>query len=312
MREPICVLANAGSGRKSGDRIEQLVAPLRDAGLKYEVRLIRKGADLPAAARQLKTAGFATVIAAGGDGTICCVATELAGTGIAIGILPLGTFNFFARSLGLENDPEAAIHQLLSGTEIQVAAGEVNGKLFLNNASLGLYPALLERREAAYAKWGRSRLAAYWSALRTLATYNRPSRMKLTVDGKVQVRRSPMVFIAQNAYQLEEYGMQEGVDLIRAGQLAVYIAPELRRWQLLGFALRMAVRMARPYRDFTLIGATAVQIETRSRRRTIARDGEREKMAAPFAFRRLPEVLTVIVPQAPQADEAQADQAQAI
>lgn len=298
MREPICVLANAGSGRKSAEQIDQLTAPLRAAGLAHEVRLIRKGAMIPTAARKAREDGFATIIAAGGDGTICGVATELAGSGIALGILPLGTFNFFARSLGIENDAEAAMLQLLTGGETPVAAGEVNGKLFLNNASLGLYPALLERREAAYAKWGRSRLAAYWSGLRVLATYNRPSRMTLTIDGAVQVRRSPMIFIAQNAFQLEEYGMQEGVDLIRAGQLAVYIAPELRRWELLGFALRIAVRMARPYRDFTLIGAEAVEIETRARRRTIARDGEREKMAAPFRFRTLPGVLTVIVPAA--------------
>lgn len=296
MREPICVLANAGSGRKSGARIVELTAPLRLAGLRHEVRLIRKGTLLPAAARKARADGFATVIAAGGDGTICGVATELAGSGIALGILPLGTFNFFARSLGIAPTPEAAMRQLLSGAEVSVAAGEVNGKLFLNNASLGLYPALLERREAAYDKWGRSRWAAYWSGLQVLVTYNRPSRMTLTVDGVVQIRHSPMVFIAQNAYQLEEYGMQEGVDLIQSGKLAVYIAPELRRWQLLGFALRIAMRIARPYRDFTLIGAGAVKIETRARRRTIARDGEREKMAAPFAFRRLPDVLRVIVP----------------
>ncbi|MDO9640216.1 MAG: diacylglycerol kinase family protein [Pseudotabrizicola sp.] len=296
MRDPICVLANAGSGRKSAARIGQLIAPLQAAGLAHEVRLIRKGAQIPAAARKAREDGFATIIAAGGDGTICSVATELAGSDIALGILPLGTFNFFARSLGLDTDPGSAMIQLLAGVETQVAAGEVNGKLFLNNASLGLYPALLERREAAYARWGRSRLAAYWSGLRVLATYNRPSRMTLTIDGVVQVRHSPMIFIAQNAYQLEEYGMHEGVDLIRKGQLAVYIAPELRRWQLLGFALRIAVRMARPYRDFTLIGAEALQIETRARRRTIARDGEREKMAAPFAFRTLPGALTVIVP----------------
>ncbi|NEX47057.1 diacylglycerol/lipid kinase family protein [Pseudotabrizicola algicola] len=298
MREPICVLANDGAGRKAARQIRDLTAPLRDAGLRHEVRLIRHGALIAAEAQKARAEGFATVIAAGGDGTLCAVATELAGSGIAIGILPLGTFNFFARSLGLDTDPEAAMAQLLTGRERQVAAGEVNGKLFLNNASLGLYPALLERREAAYAKWGRSRLTAYWSGLRVLATYNRPSRMTLVVDGVEEVRHSPMVFIAQNAYQLEEYGMQEGVDLIRSGKLAVYIAPPLRRWQLLGFALRMAARMARPYRDFALLGASRVEIETRARRRTIARDGEREKMASPFCFRYLPDALTVIVPEA--------------
>jgi diacylglycerol kinase family enzyme len=296
IKGPVCILANAGSGKKAAAQIRALVQPFRDAGLDPEIRLIRKGARLPAEATRAATGGFGTVIAAGGDGTICAVAGALAGTGTALGIVPMGTFNFFARSLGLPNDPIAAIAVLLSGTEQKVSAAEVNGQLFLNNASMGLYPALLERREAAYAKWGRSRMTAYWSALRTLVTYDRPSRLRITIDGRTDHRRSPMVFVAQNAYQLEQYGMQDGVDLIRQGKLAVYIAPELRRWQLLGFAIRMALRTARPYRDFMLESGEEMEIETRSPRRTIARDGEREKMRAPFRFRVLKDTLTVIVP----------------
>lgn len=298
MQGPVVVLANAGSGKKAAARIEALLQPLRDSGPEVTVRLIRDGRRIPAEARRARDGGFATVIAAGGDGTICGVATELAGSGIAMGIIPLGTFNFFARSLGLPNDPGPALDALMTGELREVSAGEVNGKLFLNNASLGLYPALLESREAAYARFGRSRLSAYWSALRTLATYDRPSRLRVTVDGKTGHHRSPVVFVAHNAYQLGQYGMQDGVDLIRQGKLAIYIAPELRRWQLLGFALRMFLRTARPYRDFTLESGTELVIETRARRRTIARDGERDRMAAPFTFRRLPDALTVIVPAA--------------
>lgn len=296
MQGPVVVLANAGSGKKAAARIEALLQPLRDSGLEVTVRLIRDGRHLPDEARQARNGGYATVIAAGGDGTICSVATELAGSGIAMGIIPLGTFNFFARSLGLPNEPGPALAALMTGGLREVSAGEVNGKLFLNNASLGLYPALLESREAAYARFGRSRLSAYWSALRTLATYDRPSRLRVTVDGKTNHHRSPVVFVAHNAYQLEQYGMQDGVELIRQGKLAIYIAPELRRWQVLGFALRMFLRTARPYRDFTLEAGTELVIETRARRRTIARDGERDRMAAPFTFRRLPGALKVIVP----------------
>lgn len=296
IREPICFLANAGAGKQDTARIEALVRPLRDTGLSPEVRLVKDGARLPAEAEAAAKGGFGTIIAAGGDGTICTVATALAGTGIALGIVPMGTFNFFARSLGLPNDPAAAVTALLAGEERVVPAAEVNGKLYLNNASLGLYPALLERREAAYARWGRSRLVAYWSAIRTLATYDRPSRMRITIDGRTDHHRSPMVFVAQNAFQLEQYGMTDGVDLIRQGRMAVYIAPELRRWQLLGFALKMALRTARPYRDFTLETGEEMEIVTRSPRRTIARDGEREKMQAPFRFRVLKDALTVIVP----------------
>lgn len=296
MREPICVLANAGSGKKAAHRIDELVAPLRDAGLVPEVRLIRSGSALPAEARRAVEDGFATVIAAGGDGTICAVADAVAGSGIALGILPLGTFNFFARSLGLPQDAGEAAKALVGAVEREVSAGEVNGELFLNNASLGLYPALLERREAAYARWGRSRIAAYWSALRTLTTYDRPSRLRVTIDGRTDHLRSPVVFVAHNAYQLEQYGLTDGVELIRQGQFAIYMAPELRRWQLLGFAVKMALRTARPYRDFTLEGGRDVEIVTRAPRRTIARDGEREKMKAPFRFRYLDGALRVLVP----------------
>ena len=297
MRKPVCILVNSGAGKKDTARITALLQPFHDAGLAPDVRLIKRGKDLPTVAAKAVADGFGTVIAAGGDGTICTVAAALVGTGIALGIVPLGTFNFFARSLGLPNDPAAAIAALLTGVEQTVSAAEVNGRLYLNNASLGLYPALLEKREAAYAKWGRTRMAAYWSALRTLVTYDRPSLLRITIDGRTDHLRSPMVFVAQNAYQLEQYGMTDGVALLRAGKMAVYIAPELRRWQLLGFAVRMALRVARPYRDFTLEAGEEMEIVTRSPRRTIARDGEREKMRAPFRFRVLKEALTVIVPQ---------------
>lgn len=294
MQGPVCLLANGGSGKQDGG-IERLIAPLQAAGIAPELRLLRKGDDVTAAARRARD-GFATVIAAGGDGTVCGVAEALAGTDTRLGIIPLGTFNFFARSLGIPDDPTAAAAALPSGRTASVAAAEVNGRLFLNNASLGLYPALLERREAAYARWGRSRLAAYWSALTTLARYDRPSRLRITVDGRTDHWRSPMVFVAQNAYQLQQYGLTEGVDLIRQGKLAIYVAPELRRWQLLGFAVKMALRTARPYRDFTLEAGTEVLIETHAPRRTIARDGERQKMRSPFRFRVLPGALKVIVP----------------
>ncbi|MGA0542261.1 diacylglycerol/lipid kinase family protein [Neotabrizicola sp. VNH66] len=293
---PICVIANAGSGKKGAARIHALVEPLRAAGLNPEVRLIRHGARLTAEAERARNEGFATIVAAGGDGTVCAVAQALAGSEAVLGIIPLGTFNFFARSLGLPETAEAAVEALIHGQVESVAAAEVNGRLFLNNASLGLYPALLEKREKVYAKYGRSRWAAYWSALRTLTTYDRPSRLRIITDGRATHLRSPMVFVAQNAYQLEQYGLQDGVDLIRQGKLAVYVAPELRRWQVLGFSIRMFLRVARPYRDFTLEGATEVEIETRAPRRTIARDGEREKMQAPFRFRALPAALRVIVP----------------
>lgn len=305
MQEPVILLANAGSGRQEAEA-ERLAAPFRKLGIAPEVRLVARGSQIGAEARRLRDRA-GTVIAAGGDGTICAVAEALAGSRVALAAMPIGTFNFFARSIGIPDDPDAAAAALAGGRVQDIDAAEVNGRLFLNNASLGLYPALLERRESAYARWGRSRLVAYWSALGTMVGYDRPSRLRITVDGRAGHVQSPMVFVANNAFQLDQYGMEDGAELVRGGRLAVYIAPELRRWQLLGFALKMALRTARPYRDFTLVSGREVLIETRAPRRTIARDGEREKMTAPFRFRFLPDAVRVILPLEPAGNGAGAD-----
>ncbi len=294
--EPICILANAGSGRKGAARVAALVRPFAEAGLAAEVRRIDRGHRLPDEARRAARGGYGTVIAAGGDGTVCAVADALAGTQTALGVLPLGTFNFFARSLGLPLTLDEAARALIAGTVRPFDVAEVNGKVFLNNSSLGLYPAMLADREQAYARWGRSRLAAYWSALRTLLTYDRVSRLHLTLDGRPAERQSPMVFVASNAWQLEQYGLTEGAEMIRQGQLAVFFARGERRWRMLRLAARMVLRNARAWQDFDLVPAREIVVATRSPRRTIARDGEREKMQAPFTFRLRPGALRVIVP----------------
>ncbi|MBE2276859.1 MAG: NAD(+)/NADH kinase [Rhodobacteraceae bacterium] len=295
--EPIAILANAGSGRRGAARIAELVRPFAAAGLGVEIRRIDRGHRLPDEARRLRDAGFGTVIAAGGDGTVTAVAQALAGTDTVLGVLPLGTFNFFARSIGLPPTPDAAAAALIGGRAQALDLAEVNGKVFLNNASLGLYPAMLADREQAYARWGRSRLAAYWSALRTLVTYDRSSDLRLTVDGRTARVRSPMVFVAANAYQLDQYGLEEGAEIVRQGRLALYIAKDAKGLKMLRFATRMVLRSARPWQEFLLSSGQEITIETRAPRRTVARDGERGRLSTPLHFRLRPGALKVIVPQ---------------
>ncbi len=165
--EPIAIPANAGSGRRGAARIAELVRPFSAVGLAVEIRRIDRGHRLHAEARRLREAGFGTVIAAGRDGTVTAVTQALAGTGTALGVLPPGTFNFFARSIGLPPDPDAAAAALIGGRARAMDLAEVNGQVFLNNTSLGLYPAMLADREQACARWGRSRFVAYWPVLRS-------------------------------------------------------------------------------------------------------------------------------------------------
>ncbi|MBC7137255.1 MAG: NAD(+)/NADH kinase [Defluviimonas sp.] len=298
MQGPICIIANTGAGRKKAAQLHALLDPMIEKiGGHPDLRLIREGEDIAAAARDARAGGFATIIAAGGDGTVCAVAAELIGTDIAMGVLPMGTFNFFSRSLGFPEDPQEAVAALTEAEPRKIAVGEINGRVFLNNASLGLYPAILESREQIYDRFGRSRMAAYWSVLRTIAGFRRPSVMKVTVDGEARRLRTPMVFVAANGYQLDQFGLP-GNECLDRGQFAVFLAPDCSRGQLVRFAARLALRKARPETDFELICGADIVIETRRPRRNIARDGERDRMTGPFRFRMLPAALKVLAPVA--------------
>jgi diacylglycerol kinase family enzyme len=171
----------------------------------------------------------------------------------------------------------------------------VNGRVFLNNASLGVYAAILHRREHLYRRWGRGRLAHYWSVIAGLARFRSPLRLKVTVDGEVRRRKTPLVLVANSAYQLEVLGLP-GAECIRSGSFALMVAPDCSRLELVLFALRLALGGVRPARDFELFCGSDILVEDRLKRRLVARDGERELMNGPFRFRIRREALEVIVP----------------
>ena len=290
-----CVLLNPGSGKRGRDGLtEELRTLLGRVAGRVEVRRVR-GRDIARETDRALEDGFATIVAAGGDGTISGVAAQVAGTGRRLGVLPLGTFNYFARGLGLPLELDEAVRVLADGRATPVQAGEVNGRVFLNNASLGIYPAILQRREHVYRRWGRSQLAAYWSVLLALVRFRRPLRLTLTVDGQVRRRKTPLVFVANNSYQLELFGVP-GADCVRAGRFAVIVAPDCGRLELVVFALRLAFGRMVPERDFELFCGSEVEVEGRVPRRLVAFDGERDVLRGPFRFHVRRDALRVLVP----------------
>lgn len=297
MEGPICILANTGSGKKKAAKLDALLAPVLDRlGGEVEIRTIRDPRKLTAETARAQRDGFRTILAAGGDGTVCAVASKLVNTGTAMGVVPMGTFNYFSRSLGFPQEPVATMEALAASKPRPISVGEVNGELFLNNASLGLYAAILENREAIYGRWGRSRMAAYWSVLTTISRFRRPASMKVTIDGETRRLRTPMVFVAANGYQLDEFKLP-GRELLDEGKFAVFLAPDGTRWQLVKFAVKLALGRAVPGTDFEMAGGSEIVIETRRKRRTIARDGERDRMTSPFRFKMLTGALSVLAPE---------------
>lgn len=292
-----CIILNPASGADDENGGKALPYDPR-----VEVRRLKKPGDLEATVKAALDDGCDPIIAAGGDGTICGVAGCLVDTDRRLGLLPFGTFNYFARSLGVPEKTDEAMAVALDGEDCKLTVGEINGRLFLNNASLGAYAAILEVREGVYRRWGRSRIAAYWSVILAMISVYRPLTMKITVDGMEQHVRAPMAFVSVSPYQLEEMGL-DGVDAIRSGKLALFIPRETLRLKLLWRAIRIFFRGARRGEDYTLITGREIVIETRRSDRLVARDGERERMAGPYVFRIREDALTVKVPRS-EADAA--------
>lgn len=296
-RPDIRVIVNLGSGKRRGAAlVDELRAEFDKYPGRFDLAEVKPGTDIAETARRAVRDGFATVVAAGGDGTICGVAQGVAGSKARMGVLSFGTFNYFARSLDLPEDTADKVRVLIEGIPRPINIGSVNGKVFLNNASLGAYASILERREDVYRRWGRSRLAAFWSVFSTLADTRKPMVLKVTVDGQVRRAKTPLIFVAANAYQLEEFDLA-GADWIRAGDFALFLAPDGTRAELMRFALRLGLRRLEPGRDFELIRGHEILVETHKPDRLVARDGERESMDSPFRFEMRRGGLTVLVPK---------------
>jgi diacylglycerol kinase family enzyme len=99
-----------------------------------------------AAARAVADPTCAVVVAGGGDGTVNAVAGVLAGTEKPLGVLPLGTLNHFAKDLGIPHEVERAVQLLGTGAPRRVDVAEVNGRVFVNNSSIGVYPLAVRER----------------------------------------------------------------------------------------------------------------------------------------------------------------------
>jgi diacylglycerol kinase family enzyme len=299
----ICVICNENSGRNSREA-EAIQTAMDVLGPGAVLRQV-KGEDIDDAARQAVADGFDSIVAAGGDGTIMTVAGTLMDQGRRFGVLPFGTFNYFARGLGIPEDPRGAAEVILAGTTRRVSLAEANGQVFLNNISLGIYPAILRTREDVYARWGRRRVAAHWSAAKTFLRFQRPLFLTIRADGQELRVRTPLLFVARSAYQLESFGLA-GKDCVEEGRFAVFVAPDTGRMGMFHKAFRLVRRTMAEGRDFDLVCAEEVTIATRSRHLTVACDGEKVRLRTPLRLRIHPDALEVFAPPVAVAETGQA------
>jgi diacylglycerol kinase family enzyme len=170
-----------------------------------------------------------TVFAGGGDGTISTAAALFAGHKTALGILPLGTMNLFARALGIPLKLDQAAEALITGKRRPIDVGEVNGEIFIHHVTLGLHPRIVAGRER---ERYRSRLGKKYAWLKTWwKLIRRAPRMRLglTVDSDRLRLRTTSLIIANNPF-IERLGGLPYGELPHRGKLAVYAA-RTRDWK---------------------------------------------------------------------------------
>jgi diacylglycerol kinase family enzyme len=305
------VVLNAGSGHSETALRESTIRDvLHGAGRTCHIEIVDDPARLGDIARRMATQARengGVVVAAGGDGTINTVAHEAVRQGCLFGVLPQGTFNYFGRTHGIPEALDEAVRALLAARVTPVQIGMVNERIFLVNASVGLYPQLLEARELDKRHYGRSRIVAVLSAIKTALGRHRPLRISLDTEGITRKLRTPTLFVGNNRLQMEQVGMEPLTAAVEEGELAAIAPRSVGKLGMLGLLLRGALgRLGDAHNviAFSFKRLTVRHAALSPRRRIkVATDGEVTRMDMPLVFRVVEGRLMLLKPAAGVADE---------
>lgn len=219
------------------------------------------------------------ITAIGGDGTISSVASHLVSTSAVFAPLPGGTLNHFTKDLGIPQDIDEAIQNIKKQKPTTIDVATVNGTIFVNNSSIGLYPGLLRYRDELQknrvSKWTSMLIGAIRSFVR-FRTYT------VTIDGKPYT--TPIIFVGNNDYHLRDSFFGNRTTL-ESGKLCLYIVRAKSRAEIVGALSR---------RYFLSSSAESFLITTRRQSVRVSYDGEHSKITTPLHYKILPKSLNVI------------------
>lgn len=294
MDQTIPVLINSGGGAIKAAGVDTQRKAIETSfarhGLTAKVEAL-EGGDIAAAVGRLK----GPVAVGGGDGSISAAAGVLAGTDRALGVLPLGTLNHFARDLGVPTLDEA-VDAIASGRTRQVDVGEVNGRVFINNSSIGFYPRLVaertrEQRARGLPKWPAMAVAA----VKTLGRFPR-HRLSIRIHGREAPCVTPCVFVGNNRYSLAglDVGKRERLD---DGTLSAVVVHGQTLWSLAALSLGAALGRIGDSDDLDVFDdIQGLKIGSRGRTIEVSADGEVCTMTPPLDYRIRPAALRVFAP----------------
>lgn len=276
----------AALGDSLRETVEQAFAA---AGHEIDLELV-EGTDMAEAVAHHR--GKSRVVVGGGDGTLGCAAAVLANTPTALAILPLGTRNHLARQLEIPLELDAAVAVAVGGQRRRIDLGAAGERVFVNNASFGIYTRFVRQRDGQDGPKWRNSIPATWHVLRHM----RAQQFTLNLDGEPHPVATPLLFVGNNQYSIDpgRLGEREAMD---DGQLSVFAVAAQGPHKLVAFALRALVGLARPERDFAECASAAEVVIEGQGWIEGAFDGELEWMALPLRLRSLPRALGVVTPR---------------
>ncbi len=299
---PFHVVLNSGSGRHdASDTRERMAMVFAQGGREVDFHIADENTSIIEAARLAVLAAKKSggvVVVAGGDGSINAVASKVLGTGCIFGVVPQGTFNYFGRNHAIAQDLEAATSALLRAKIEPTQVGRVNDRIFLVNASLGLYPQLLEDREAWKQKFGRSRFVAAFAGIATIIRSWKQLVICLELGGRAMNLETPTLFVGNNRLQLERVGVDEqDAASPSQGMLAAVLIKPVGSLALLGLMARGALGKLGDAENVQTFSLRKLTVRVPGHKRVkVATDGEITYMTSPLTFAVADEKLQLLVP----------------
>jgi len=286
------LLVNPTSGAQGGlSQLPIIIAALEQAGIEALLSFTSPEQTPTALAALAVQEGYDLVIAAGGDGTVSAVAQGLFGTGVPLGIVPIGTYNNIARSLGIPNVLEEALAVLVQGKPWLIDSATANGVPFMEVAGVGLDARLFPVAEQIKSgKWYQA-----ISAIRMLRYY-RPRKLRIDLPDGQQIMRRPLMALVAN---MPYFGVGFAVAPLAhpdSGQLVLSLFEGMTKWELLRhFALIANGRTIKEPRISTYEGVRFRIAPTVRSSLPVQADGN-VIGRMPVVFEVVPHALTVLVP----------------
>lgn len=288
------VIINEKSGIESKDSTpESIITALEKADIKPEMFFVNDK-NIRTQIKSAVSSDNEIIIAAGGDGTISAIAEEMTSIEKSLGILPAGTFNHFAKDLKIPLNMEDAAEVIKAGYISKIDVGEVNGRVFVNNSSVGLYPKAVKARNRLTEKFGAKKWLAMIIASMAVFTRFPLFTISITTPETTLIRKTPFIFIGNNEYKFDLFNLGIREDITSA-RLSLYTAHISGRLGAIRIAFLALFNKLKPS-TFDIHFTNELTIQTKRKVVHVSLDGEVLKMRPPLRYKILPAKMKVFVP----------------